>query len=288
MSFPRTHLRAGLALGIAVTLVAGGRGVSAEDDCISAKCHATLVAGKVVHGPSESCDTCHESVATPHPQEGKKTFKLSQEPPELCAVCHDAIGTKSNVHAPVKAGMCASCHDPHSANEAKLLLQPAADQCSACHDDKGKLANVHAGDCTTCHVPHDSDFAPLLSAEFPPNKYVPYSDSAYALCFSCHDLEMLEKPQTGSATEFRDGERNLHYVHVHDVKKGRSCQLCHAVHGTRGPSLVADAVPFGKWNLPLKFVKTETGGSCAPGCHTPAVYDRTTPGKKPEAAKPAK
>jgi predicted CXXCH cytochrome family protein len=282
------HLRNAFALGLAVGSVVAGGAVSADDSCVTAQCHATLLSGKVVHPPSESCDTCHESVATPHPQAGKTTFKLSQEPPDLCAVCHDTIGTKSDVHPPVKVGMCASCHAPHASNEPKLLLQPAADLCATCHDDKGKLANVHAGDCSTCHVPHDSDFAPLLSAEFPAGKYVPYTDKAYGLCFSCHDLEMLEKSQTGSATEFRDGERNLHYVHVHDAKHGRSCQLCHAVHGTRGPSLVADAVLFGKWKMPLKFVKTETGGSCAPGCHKPATYDRKTPGKQPEAAKPVK
>jgi hypothetical protein len=47
--------------------------------------------------------------------------------------------------------------------------------------------------------------------------------------------------------------------------------------------LIADSVPFGKWSLPLKFVKTETGGSCAPGCHKPQSYDRKNPGKKPAA-----
>ena len=288
MSFPRLLHRHGLTLGLAVAFAAAGTAAGAENTCVSAKCHATILSGKVVHAPTDSCDTCHESVETPHPQEGKKTFKLSQEPPELCAACHDAIGTKPNVHPPVKDGMCTSCHDPHSSAEAKLLSQPVTDLCRACHDDKGSLANVHAGDCTSCHVPHDSEFKPLLAAEFPADKYVPYSDTAFALCFTCHDHEMLEKAQTGSATEFRDGERNLHYVHVHNDKKGRSCRLCHAVHGTRGPALVADTVPFGKWSLPLKFVKTETGGSCAPGCHKPAVYDRAAPAKKPEAAKPAK
>ena len=45
--------------------------------------------------------------------------------------------------------------------------------------------------------------------------------------------------------------------------------------------LIADRVSFGSWQLPLKFVQSADGGSCAPGCHRPAVYDRKNPGKKP-------
>ena len=43
---------------------------------------------------------------------------------------------------------------------------------------------------------------------------------------------------------------------------------------------------FGKWKLPLKFVKTETGGGCSPGCHKPQYYDREVPGRKPAPPKP--
>ena len=67
----------------------------------------------------------------------------------------------------------------------------------------------------------------------------------------------------------------------------KSCKMCHALHGSSSSKLIADSVPFGKWSLPLKFVKTETGGSCSPGCHKAQNYDRKTPGKKPEAPKPA-
>ncbi len=59
------------------------------------------------------------------------------------------------------------------------------------------------------------------------------------------------------------------------------------MHGSGNSKLIADSVPFGKWSLPLKFVKTDTGGSCAPGCHKMQSYDRKNPGKKPEQAKPA-
>jgi len=407
---------------------------AAQNSCGTAQCHATLLAPKNVHPPSESCDSCHESVATPHPQKGKKTFKLTSEPPELCTACHDAFGKKREVHPPVKDGMCTTCHDPHAANEPTLLVQPLKDLCTSCHDDKASFPHMHgpvaAGDCTSCHTSHESDIkalllkkddelcagchvdvqellkkahvhpaldggctschnphgsahpkllaeegagvcfachdhvgtrvekapvvhaavksekgcaschsphasdnaklllspekdaclgchktiistsmttlhgpirdgkctpchdphgganAKLLVAGFPTAPYVPYADTEYALCFSCHKRDLLQYPDTSFATGFRDGERNLHHLHVNNKQKGRSCALCHRLHGSRQPKLMADSVPFGKWSLPLKFVKTETGGSCSPGCHKIQNYDRKSPGKRSEAAKP--
>ncbi len=110
---------------------------------------------------------------------------------------------------------------------------------------------------------------------------MPYTDTAYALCFTCHDRDLLRYPDTSFATGFRDGERNLHFLHVNNAQKGRSCALCHELHGGTNDVLIAESVTFGSWQLPLKFVKSDNGGSCAPGCHRPAVYDRKNPGKKP-------
>jgi predicted CXXCH cytochrome family protein len=418
---------------VAALSLQAGRPVHAEDSCVAAACHAKIVEAKHVHPPSESCDSCHESIDAKHPQKGVKTFKLTAEPPELCTACHDAFGKKSDVHPPVKDGMCTTCHDPHASNETKLLTQPLKDLCAACHDAIVGFPHMHgpvaAGDCTSCHNPHESDIKPLLVKKddelctgchvdleellkkpnvhpalqggctschnphgskypkllpeegagvcfschddiaekvqkapvvhaavksekncaschtphagdhaklllapekdtclgchktivtasmttlhgpiqdgkctpchdphggpnakllvgaFPTEPYVPYTDTAYALCFSCHKRDLLQYPDTSFATGFRDGERNLHFLHVNNKQKGRSCRMCHNLHGGNHPKLVADSVPFGKWSLPLKFVKTETGGSCAPGCHQPQSYDRKNPGKKSEPAK---
>jgi len=410
-------------------LLAFGRGAAAENSCVTAACHVTLLAPKDVHPPTDSCDSCHEPMATPHPQKGKTTFKLTQEVPELCTACHDAFGGKSDVHPPVKEGACTTCHDPHAASEPKLLAQPQKDLCTACHDDKASFPHAHgpvsAGNCTACHDPHESDIKSLLRkkdddlcvgchvdmpellkksdvhpalqsgcvschdahgsahpklladdgpaicfachdaigekvdkspvvhaalksekgcaschsphasdnpkllvspekdtclachktvigasmttlhgpikdgkctpchdphgssspkllvAGFPSGPYVPYTDTEYALCFSCHKRDLVQYPDTSFSTGFRDGERNLHYVHVNNTRKGRSCTLCHSLHGGSQPKLMAVSVPFGTWSLPLKFVKTETGGSCSPGCHETKSYDRKTPVKKP-------
>ncbi len=353
---------------------------------MTAECHGALVKGMVVHAAAEDCSSCHEAVATPHPQAGQKTFELGQQPPELCATCHDASTPKFE-HGPVSAGDCLACHDPHASDQKALLLEPGDALCFGCHGDIQEAlgaANVHAAideGCTSCHRPHGSDHAKLLAepppqlctqchsdvgetveaavvkhppvsdelscvschsphaaeqaklllrperdlclschqatltpemtvvhgpiaegkcaachdphggknpkllaAEFPADPYVPYTASEFALCFQCHKRDLLQYPDTSFATDFRDGERNLHYLHVNDPQKGRSCALCHALHGSSGPKLIAQSVPFGQWRLPLRFVKTATGGSCAPGCHKPQAYDR----EKPVQAAPPK
>ena len=124
--------------------------------------------------------------------------------------------------------------------------------------------------------------------EFPTDAVRPvHRQAEFALCFTCHKRDLLQYPDTSFATDFRDGERNLHYLHVNNKQKGRSCVLCHDLHGGSKPKLIADSVPFGKWRLPLKFVKTETGGSCSPGCHKPQSYDRKSAAKAPPGgAKP--
>ena len=38
-----------------------------------------------------------------------------------------------------------------------------------------------------------------------------------------------------------------------------------------------DSVPYGNWTMPINFKRTETGGSCAPGCHKAFAYDRNNP-----------
>jgi len=427
----RTYLLLVLFLVGGLFLVRGD--VLAQDSCVSAKCHATMLKGTTVHPVAETCESCHESVETPHPKKGAKTFKLTQDQPELCYTCHERFGEKKQVHFPVTGGMCTTCHNPHASDEPKLLMQPMKELCGTCHADHLDFKVLHgpvsAGSCTACHAPHESDNKALLLKEgqevcfgchldmqdvvkkknlhpalaggctschnphgsahpkllaeegqqvcflchsdigdavsnapvahpavaagceschsphasdnprllineekeiclgchgtilaksmtvlhgpigngkctpchsphgsenekllmkpFPTEAYIPYTDTEFALCFTCHKRELLQYRETSFATNFRDGERNLHYLHVNNKEKGRSCRLCHVIHGGPGPKLIADSVPFGKWNLPLKFVKTETGGGCSPGCHKPQYYDRKSPGKKPEVQKPA-
>jgi predicted CXXCH cytochrome family protein len=253
-----------------------------QDVTKKANVHPALAAG---------CPSCHN----PHGSDFPKL--LSAEGQDLCFTCHpqiqEIVSAASVPHPALSFGEgCVSCHSPHASDNPNMLLKTETETCLGCHDTiiTKAMTALHTpiknGKCTGCHMPHGSQNATLLVKPFPTDAYVPYSDNEYALCFSCHKRDLLAYPQTSYATNFRDGERNLHYLHV-NKPKGRSCRLCHNIHGSSQPKLIAESVPFGKWNLPLKFVKTETGGGCSPGCHKPQYYDRNTPGKKPEGTKRA-
>jgi predicted CXXCH cytochrome family protein len=86
---------------------------------------------------------------------------------------------------------------------------------------------------------------------------------------------MLRFAETTIYTKFRNGNRNLHYVHVVNSRKGRSCRMCHQPHASNGVKLIDKEVQkFGEWEIPVNFAITPTGGSCAPGCHQAFKYDR--------------
>jgi hypothetical protein len=74
-------------------------------------------------------------------------------------------------------------------------------------------------------------------------------------------------------TGFRNGPRNLHAVHV-NKEKGRNCRACHSTHASGNELHVRDNVPFGRWQMPINYERTTTGGSCSPGCHKPYEYNR--------------
>jgi hypothetical protein len=94
---------------------------------------------------------------------------------------------------------------------------------------------------------------------------------------------MVLEEKTASLTNFRDGDRNLHFVHVNRDDKGRSCKTCHAIHGSNLPNHMASEVPFegSNWSMPIEFEKTTGGGKCAPGCHVPKTYTRGGPATVP-------
>jgi predicted CXXCH cytochrome family protein len=172
--------------------------------------------------------------------------------------------------------------------------------CLSCHNKKrktstGYIMNMkkylkenpeHHGpilseECSPCHNPHGSNEWRMLRKSFPSSFYTPFKVETYALCFECHDQELVLERNTSSATGFRNGEKNLHFIHVNDPRKGRRCVVCHDVHATRGPMHIRKTALFGKWDIPINFKADEEGGSCATGCHVPRTYNRTTPVKNP-------
>jgi predicted CXXCH cytochrome family protein len=205
----------------------------------------------------------------------------------LSSGCHADLSKPKFVHLPVKSNMCAACHEETDEQNHKFaLVAEAAELCYECHDESEvaeapKGGSVHQpvvqGSCASCHEPHSSDNKGLLVEAYSEDYYVPIEDAdQYALCFECHDYELIDEAETDS-TEFRNGERNLHYLHVNMKQKGRSCRICHDAHVSAEPRLIRTNVPFGKWTMNLRFVPTKTGGACGPSCHSPKQYDREEP-----------
>ncbi|MFQ5514446.1 MAG: cytochrome c3 family protein [Myxococcota bacterium] len=243
------------------------------------ECHDPMTDGAVVHEPAEDdCLDCHD----PH---GSPVGALLTEDSELdlCLGCHDEeLIVGRHRHEPVANGECSACHDPHSSDNERLLLEEGSELCALCHEEiteaVASLPYVHdpvEEGCTECHTPHSGPFARLLEGPFPRRFYVRFSPERYGLCFDCHDEELATLERTRTATEFRDGALNLHFVHVNHRKRGRSCRACHDVHASARSHQLREWVPYGSWKLPIRFRERPAGGSCRPGCHEPQRYSRT-------------
>jgi predicted CXXCH cytochrome family protein len=230
----------------------------------------------------------------------EQRYMLTSALPGLCGKCHEKtvrdLQAAAVKHSPVtEEAACMNCHVPHAAQESGLLLADGLDVCLKCHDkpvkDKDKkqefadmkkvlAANpyphgpIQNRDCSACHNPHGSPYFRLLTNQYPQGFYAPFFISNYDLCFRCHDAALATEERTTSSTEFRDGDRNLHFVHVNKSSHGRTCRSCHEVHASANPRQIAATVPFGNWELPIKYEKTENGGSCTPGCHALQKYSR--------------
>ena len=276
-----------------------------KDLCLS--CHDQMQhqieSVKVVHKPVQDgdCAQCHETHASDH------KMQLKQEPLQLCQSCHEPV-KKQLASAPVKhsatitGDACLNCHTSHGGNLTKLMKAEPAKACLTCHDKDIKIpatgsapvrvvASMKAiqdpkqfkhgplndGDCAGCHQPHGGDVTRLLAKPYSEKFYQPFDVEQYALCFTCHDKQLVLAEKTGGLTKFRNGEQNLHYLHVNKADKGRSCRACHATHTSSQPLHLRESVPFGKWDMPVSFTQGPTGGSCKAGCHEPMSYDRVKP-----------
>lgn len=270
-----------------------------NEQCLG--CHddyQKLLSGKSSHVPArESCVSCH------NPHNARQPKLLVEEASALCLGCHEKIQNLAQ-HSTVKhdaltsGAKCANCHNPHGANVEHLLIQLPMNLCLSCHnkddmkDNHGRtLTNfkqlladnprqhnpVASGDCSACHNPHGYDNFRLLNQEYPATFYATFEAKNYALCFECHEERLVTDPETTTQTKFRDGRRNLHYLHVNKTERGRTCRACHEVHAAKQKALIRESVPYGPKNWPLKlnFSKTETGGTCTKTCHTTRSYNNT-------------
>ncbi len=246
-------------------------------------CHDNMIAGmtkKYVHTAilESGCSGCHD------PHSGGNRFRLKADTQQLCFACHkgkmDEVSQYKNKHTPAYEGNCMSCHSPHYSEKKNLLLDTIDALCYNCHKDKNVWKEkrflhgpVGQGNCTACHNPHGSDNAFILRLPFPHKFYSEYEKGKYSLCFLCHKEALVTAEKTVTATKFRNGDINLHRLHVNQ-KKGRTCRACHDVHASDQEGRIRNEFPFGRMKIRLKYTQTKTGGSCLVGCHKERGYDR--------------
>lgn len=179
--------------------------VDAVADAACTNCHPGVARGKVVHAAVEmGCTTCHVPVdgsVVPHQSAAKFPKALSAEPSALCANCHEAaLFTGKVVHAPVEAGQCMGCHDPHASPYQGLLKMEPAKLCLDCHGDIAKGPHVVAGFSRSGH-PLGNDKKEVLD---------PLRLGKAFYCASCHEPHRSTLPKL---TRFEKGTA--------------SCQKCH-------------------------------------------------------------
>ncbi len=273
-------------------------------------CHGEIktesAEGLHVHGAIEQgCTKCH----SPHASEHR--YQLLETAPNLCLKCHkdkmdQMLAGAKVIHGALKdEGGCSVCHEPHSSRQPALQRSTQPGVCLECHNkpipigEQQPLTNMAAllaenpvhhgpireGACTACHNPHGGERYRMLVEDYPPEFYAPFKIETFSLCFKCHIPDLVLKPSGRGLTRFRNGDRNLHWVHVNQ-EKGRTCRACHEVHASKRPAHIREAVPFGAngWMLEINYQQTERGGSCSPGCHKTRSYD--TGESKPQPAKP--
>lgn len=251
--------------------------------CLSCHKEKTDIMNKRhIHKPVEDdCTNCHD------PHSNNANFLLPADPPDLCYGCHSEIATMASAshrHEPVQTGQCNKCHDSHASDNPRMYPASLTETCYSCHEELGtfignqefKHGPVKEGDCNACHNPHGSENHRLLKKDFPDEFYIPYSTENYAICFDCHNKDIALDQKTLTLTDFRDDDRNLHFLHVNKDPKGRSCKACHQVHASSQQKHIRTSVPYGKikWELPVTFTKFEDGGKCVVGCHSPKEYHR--------------
>lgn len=273
-------------------LVAEGR-----DLCVG--CHVEtktqIAAFKVPHkAMDKDCMHCHDPHASNFPMQVKAA------PADLCTGCHEHANIAEVMQASkVKHSVvteqqgCLNCHTAHGGNLGRLMKAEQINLCMNCHDKKidsngrsvaavsevlnpklTKHGSIRDGNCGGCHNVHGSEHIRLLAKAYPEPFYQKFELEHYDLCFDCHDKQLVLNQQAKGLTGFRDGDVNLHFMHVNKPDRGRNCRACHSTHASTNPMHLRESVPFGKWDMPINFIKTETGGSCLPGCHKELAYNR--------------
>jgi predicted CXXCH cytochrome family protein len=217
----------------------------------------------------KGCVACHLDCdhLSPADQKEPPPYYLKAKEPELCMDCHATLGkdlAPAHDNQPLGNSTCTSCHDPHSSDTPKILLQfshgpYAAGLCSACHPapvdgkvglteatvdalcynchtnfkeeisgagSRHKLLSQSNRSCMECHDPHAA------------NQEYDLKRPVQELCVSCHDEPPKQTTQGGAPLLTAEGSNlqylklSSKYVHKPAIK---SCLICHNAHASDFP-----------------------------------------------------
>jgi predicted CXXCH cytochrome family protein len=276
------------------------------DLCLACHDEFDMSLGKAafVHKAMEQgCLKCHAAHGSNEP------MQVVRPPADLCVGCHEKVKAQlaqaTHTHsAATRDRACLTCHTAHGGDAPALMIDEPLVVCMECHSKEIRLDKkrvipavseltdgamhkhgaIRDGQCGGCHVAHGSDQPAMLAKVYRTSIYQAFAVQRYELCFGCHDVRLVQDQHTTTLTAFRNGERNLHWVHVKEGERGRACAVCHTTHASPNARNIRLTTPYKVWNMPIRFAKTETGGSCAPGCHLPWAYDREMPVAGPTTA----
>jgi predicted CXXCH cytochrome family protein len=165
--------------------------------------------------------------------------------------------------------LCLNCHSKAIKTPARTI----AGMKQLLQKSKYLHGAIDSTGCSACHNPHFADHDNLLVGKYKNDFYLSAVKDSVALCFNCHKPELLTAQSTTAATTFRDGNKNLHFVHVNG-KKGRNCGVCHNVHASNQKHLLNEKIPFGNWTMTMTYTEKPNGGSCLTACHAEKSYQR--------------
>jgi predicted CXXCH cytochrome family protein len=181
-------------------------------------------------------------------------------------------------YSPSSTIRCTDCHASDTgpgANAAPGTASAKGWRAGGLKPDLGPRDGAAAG--TGARGPHGSTYAPILERQYLTDDFTAESPAAYALCYKCHDREvLLSEASTFKLVRKDDTTVPLHRRHV--VEQSAPCSACHAAHGvSREAGNEANAAHLVSFDLSIVkaghagALRYETGGvghgSCALTCH---------------------
>jgi predicted CXXCH cytochrome family protein len=222
-----------------------------------------------------TCATCHTAHAVPESSDLRTVIFLRQPNVDssLCLACHPEHAVKSDFQHPLgevdypipqeildaggktsqdgRTVICQTCHEPHGARNAWMLVLPPSKLCIACHTDKSPETSPPAGapmhhigqaypgfeppaalleqkatfgpagelSCLSCHRLHEASGAkPLLIRK--------NQDSS--LCLDCH---RTERAIVDSPHDLRISSPYTVNAGGQTASQSGPCGACHRIHG---------------------------------------------------------